>query len=572
MSKNYNTDTEKEKLLAEIERLKKELKKKKKYGLVWEDKPEDVVELCKTKLPILKEVKSKEIITDKNKPVNLLIEGDNFHALSVLNYTHAGEIDVIYIDPPYNTGNKSWTYNNDYVEKDDSFRHSKWLSFISKRLILSKYLLKNDGVIIVTIDDYEIGPLRLLMDNIFGDNNRLGLITIMHNPRGRSDDLFFATSHEYALIYGRNATITQTYKLRLTEEQAEDFPFEDEISRYRLLLLKRTGSNSTPKERPNLYYPIYFNPKTKEISIVRKKGFVEILPIDRAKEKRVWRWGKETLMERASTEIIIQGEDDEYTVYTKDRIKEGRKPKTVWVDPKYDASSHGTILLQNILGVRKSFDYPKSIYAVKDILEITLREKPYATVLDFFAGSGTTGHSLLMLNTEDNGNRKFILNTNNESNNSNNYRIAEDICYPRIQKVIKGYKISRSDQISGLGGNLKYYKTDFVDGEPTDKNMIKLTKEATEMLCIKEGTFELVSEQKDIKIFKNGSHYTGIIFDQLAIPKFKKAIKGIKAKFSVYIFSLSDETFDEEFSDIKQNIKLSPIPEAILRVYRRIFR
>lgn len=558
---------EKEKLLAEIERLKKELKKRKKYGLVWEEKPEEVVEICKEKLPILKEVKGKEIMTDPDKPVNLLIEGDNYHALSVLNYTHEKKIDVIYIDPPYNTGNKTWQYNNNYVEKDDAFRHSKWLSFVSKRLILSRKLLKDDGIIIVTIDDYEIGALRLLMDEIFGENNRLGLVTIMHNPRGRSDDLFFATSHEYALIYGRNATKTETFKLRLTEEQAEDFPYEDEISRYRLLPLKRTGSNSTPKERPNLFYPIYFDPKTSDLNIEQKSGFKKILPLDADGGKRVWRWGKETFMERATTEIVVKGEEDSYVVYAKDRIKGGRKPKTVWIDPKYDASSHGTMLLLRILGIRKSFEYPKSLYAVKDILEVSALGKKNAIILDFFAGSGTTGHAVLQLNNEDGGKRRFVLCTNNEDNNGTGLKIAEDICYPRIKNVILGYS-----NVSGLGGNLKYFKTDFVDAEPIDKNKKKLTEQATEMLCIREGTFELVLEQKKFKIFKSNSHYTGIIFDQLAISDFKRAIKDINGKFSVYVFSLGDESFDDEFRDVKQKVQLSPIPEAILRVYRRIFK
>ena len=161
----------KEKLLAEIERLKKELKKKKKYGLVWEDKPEDVVEMCKEKLPVLKEVKSKEIITDKNKPVNLLIEGDNYHALSVLNYTHKGKIDVVYIDPPYNTGNKDFKYNDSFVDKEDSFRHSKWLAFISKRLRLAKSLLSKDGVIFISIGEDEVAQLKLLCNEVFGEKN-----------------------------------------------------------------------------------------------------------------------------------------------------------------------------------------------------------------------------------------------------------------------------------------------------------------------------------------------------------------------------------------------------------------
>jgi adenine-specific DNA-methyltransferase len=197
-----------------------------------------------------------------------------------------------------------------------------------------------------------------------------------------------------------------------------------------------------------------------------------------------------------------------------------------------------------------------------------------AIVLDFFAGSGTTGHAVLDLNKEDGGNRKFILCTNNEDNNGNGDRIAEDICYPRVKKVVEGYLDAASKKkVTGLGGNLKYFKTDFVEyDEPTDRNKIKLTEQATEMLCIREETFELVLDKKDFKIFKNTNHYTGIIFDQIAIPAFKKAIKDIKGKFSVYVFSLGDETFDDEFSDVKQRVQLSPIPEAILRVYRRIFR
>lgn len=148
-STKYYNEYSKEELIEEI----KKLRKRKKYGLVWEDKKEEVVEMCKNKLPVLKEVKNKEIITDRDKPVNLLIEGDNYHALSVLNYTHAKKIDVIYIDPPYNTGARDWKYNNNYVDINDAWRHSKWLSMMKHRLELSKKLLKEDGVFICTIDE-----------------------------------------------------------------------------------------------------------------------------------------------------------------------------------------------------------------------------------------------------------------------------------------------------------------------------------------------------------------------------------------------------------------------------------
>ena len=191
----------KEKLLAEIERLKKELKKKKKYGLIWEDKPEDVVEMCKEKLPVLKEVKSKEIITDKNKPMNLLIEGDNYHALSVLNYTHKGKIDVIYIDPPYNTGNKDFIYNDHYVDREDSYRHSKWLSFMEKRLKLAKMLLSKEGVIFISIDDNEQAQLRLLCDSIFGEKNFVGEIIRKTKSMTGDQGAGFNLQHQILNIY-----------------------------------------------------------------------------------------------------------------------------------------------------------------------------------------------------------------------------------------------------------------------------------------------------------------------------------------------------------------------------------
>ena len=186
----------KEKLLTEVERLKKELKKKKKYGLVWEDKPEDVVKMCKEKLPVLKEVKSKEIITDKNKPMNLLIEGDNYHALSVLNYTHKGKIDVIYIDPPYNTGAKDWKYNNNYVDVNNQWRHSKWISFMNNRLKLCKTLLTKTGVLVCTIDDNEQENLGLLLKELF-PNREITCVTIVHNPRGVQGTNFNGPSRNF---------------------------------------------------------------------------------------------------------------------------------------------------------------------------------------------------------------------------------------------------------------------------------------------------------------------------------------------------------------------------------------
>jgi len=475
-----NKQPEIEKLKAEIERLKKELKKRKKYGLVWEDKPEDVAVMCKEKLPVLKEVKNKEIITDKEKPVNLLIEGDNYHALSVLNYTHAKKVDVIYIDPTYNTGSKDFKYNDRYVDTEDSYRHSKWLSFMEKRLRLAKNLLKNTGAIFIQIDDNEIAQLRLLCDEIFGPHNfRNTLVWAYRTGGSPSKKDVFGRKHDYILLYSRS----DKYFFNKLKEK---------------IYYQKNFFGAKKDENGNYY------------ALVNLRD-------------------------------VIEGEIELF--------KDNKFYKKINVKPVLNLSSERI----------ENFPTQKPIGLIKFLLEIMSDKN--SIICDFFAGTGTTGEAVLELNKEDGGERKFILCTDNENN------IATNICYPRIKKAILGDK-----KKAALGGNLKYFKTDFVDAEPTDKNKIKLTKQATEMLCVKEGTFELIQDKGSFKIFKNSKHYTGIIFDQSAIPEFKEVIKDIKGRFSVYIFSLGDETFDEEFADVKQKVKLSPIPEVILRVYRRIFK
>jgi adenine-specific DNA-methyltransferase len=573
MAKKDYSNWSKEELVKEVEKKDKLLKRK--YGLVWEDKPEEVVEMCKEKLPVLKEVKNKEIITDKNKPVNLLIEGDNYHVLSVLNYTHAGKVDVIYIDPPYNTGSSKWIYNNKYIDSEDAFRHSKWLSFMSKRLQLARNLLKDSGVIIVTIDDYEIHSLGLLMDEIFGENNRMSILVIESNPRGRTSNAFFATSHEYYLFYGRNASKCKIEEQPLNEEQSAAFKYKDEISYYRLLPLRKSGAASRRNDRPKQFYPIYVNKNNLKLSLVKlSKAWIKVLPIDESGEERVWKLGKENCGKYIkSGDIIAKKGGSGFRFFQKDRIKLGRKPKTVWIDPKYDASAHGTNLIAEILGKRNAFDYPKSLYAVIDSLRTIIRKNKNALALDFFAGSGTTGHAILELNKEDGGNRKFILCTNNENNNGNSYKIAEDICYPRVKKVIEGYKNLRGEKVKGLGGNLKYLKTDFIDAESTDRNKRKLVDKSTEMLCLKEDCFDELVRGYDFKTFVNnqGKHL-GIIYSDDGIEPFKKKVKKLKKKFVVYVFSLDESAREEEFEDVAKWVELKPIPAVILNVYKKIFK
>jgi len=547
------------------EELIKTIQNFKNYGLVWEDKPEDVVEQCKTVLPVLKEVKHKEIIKDKSSHANILIEGDNYHALSVLNYTHAGKIDVIYIDPPYNTGARDWKYNNDYVDSEDGFRHSKWINMMEKRLNLARNLLTRKGLIAIAVDHNELFNLGLLCDQIFGENNRLAIITIVHKAEGRQFVKGFNPTCEYTLFYAKDKTKCTINMVPLDPNVQASFDLVDEHGKYRLENYIRLGGGSASLRinNPSAWYPVYVSKNCKIISLEKKPGMIIVYPITKKGEERTWNTSRETFRTNLEDgKIIAQNENGRISILRK--YHEKQSIKTHWVKPQYNATRYGTQLLQDILGPN-AFDYPKSLYAVEDILKITT--KLDSSVLDFFAGSGTTGHAVLELNKADHGDRKFILCTNNENN------IAVGVCYPRIKKVIEGYKNLKGEKIDGLGSNLKYFQTAFVDyNEPTDKNKIKLTEQATEMLCVKEETFEKILSQKNFKIFKNNNHYTGIIFDQAAIINFKKAIKDIKGKFSVYIFSLGDETFDDEFEDVKQEIQLSPIPEAILKVYRRIFK
>ncbi|MCB9798569.1 site-specific DNA-methyltransferase [Candidatus Nomurabacteria bacterium] len=592
--KNYK-NMNKEELLELVE----QLQSRKKYGLVWEDKPEDVVEKCKEHLPVLEEVAERTLEKDENGVTNLLIEGDNYHALSVLNYTHAGKVDVIYIDPPYNTGNNSWRYNNDYVDSDDPYRHSKWLSMMAKRIEASKNLLKEDGVLFLTIDDYEIFQIGLLLDEIFGEENRMGIVAIEINPRGRTTNKNFATSHEYILMYGRSSK-SKVFDLPLTDEQKKNFGLEDETSNYRLLPFRRSGGLSVPKDRPNSEFFIAFEPKHKKIVgvggsrigsykdqyktdtvfVYGKKGSIEecsiedfrksypninmIMPIDSNGKRRVWRWSdrEKILRNAAEGEFVVKKVKGSYSVYLKDRTKSGRKPKTIWVDSLYDASSHGTNMLKNLFGGEKVFDYPKSLYAVIDTLKVSKAQKnKKVTILDFFAGSGTTAHAVLELNKQDGGNRQFILCTNNENG------IAEEVTYPRVENVIEGYA-----DVEGIPANLRYFKTTFVkQSEVSDDTRRELVKKSTEMICVKEGTYKKIYDNKKYKVYKNNDHLTGILFDLDSVKEFKEKVDAKDMPAHLYIFSLSHDTFEDDFADLSVDHTLCPIPESILEVYRKLF-
>ncbi|PIN76228.1 hypothetical protein COV18_00315 [Candidatus Woesearchaeota archaeon CG10_big_fil_rev_8_21_14_0_10_37_12] len=570
MAKKDYDNWSKTELVKEI----KKLEKRKKYGIVWEDKPERVATLCKEKLPILEEDIKKEIKTDDKKPVNILIEGDNYHALSVLNYTHKGKVDVIYIDPPYNTGNKDFVYNDRFVDGEDSFRHSKWLSFMEKRLKLAKNLLKYSGVIFISIDDNEFANLKLLCDDIFGIDKFISVFVWKRRSGANDPKNLVSTDHEYILCYKKSDRAT----LKGIKKDLSNYKNPDNDPRGPWTSGDLT-CGKTKDERPNLFYDI-LDPITKKIY--------------KANQNRVWRFEqKRMLNEIKEGKVLFPKKENgmpQYKRFAKD-LRSNFKPLSTWIeasiisakDISSDEEEHDIRIMQSDLNQsatkelrelmgKQIFNYPKPKKLIKELVKHSADDK--SIILDFMAGSGTTGHAVLELNKEDKGNRKFILCTNNESNNGNGHKIATDICYPRVKKVIDNIeKESKGKLVSNRPGGLKYFKTDFIDAEPTDKNKRKMVAKSTEMLCLKEECFEEVKKGTDFKIFKNSQDkHLGIIYDDDGIEPFKKEVKKLNKQFVVYVFSLDESAREEEFEDMNGNVELRPIPAVILNVYKRIFK
>lgn len=570
MTKKINYDNwSKEELIKELRRIKET-----KFGLVWHrDLPEEKIdilinpdahtpnemfpnEMAGKPFPILKETKNKAINEDKAKLVNLLIEGDNYHSLAVLNFTHQEAIDLIYIDPPYNRGAKGgndFRYNDKFVDSEDPFRHSKWLSFMEKRLKLAKKLLKPSGAIFISIDNTEQAALRLLCDEIFGNKNFVGVLIWRKKEGGGQADAYFVTEHEYILVYAKS----EAFKWKDEEIPVNEAQFnkKDDDGKFTAVKLAKWGNTARRIDRPKMYFPIKA-PDGKNVFPTAPDG-----------GDGRWRVGKKRMdMLLAKNLIFWQEKNGKWIPYEKiyfdgEDIKK-IKERSILFD--LATTADGTNELTEVFGKKDIFENPKPTELIKFFLRYGADSN--AIVLDFFAGSGTTGQAVLGLNKEDDGTRQFILCTNDEN------QICTEVCYPRLQKVIKGYKNAKKENIAGLGGNLKYYVCDFVEAEPTDRNKRKLVSESTEMLCIRENAFELIQDENDFKIFKNSDRYLGIVFYEEAIHDFKQAIKKIEGHFNTYVFSLGDDPHEKQFADVKHKVTLCAIPEVILKVYREIFK
>ncbi len=541
------------------------LRTQKKYGLVWEDKTENVEKRLLEDLPVLTEVKERAIISETpDSPNHILIEGDNLEALTALAYTHGEKIDIIYIDPPYNTGNKDFVYNDHYVDKEDSYRHSKWLSFMNKRLKIAKQLLSNKGVIFISIDDNEQAQLKMLCDEIFGNLDFVA--TIPWRKRTAKSDVphFLSQDYEWVLCYAKTNYEAGVKKETRKYFETPDFPGK-------LWRIHDLTKQTTAEERPNSFFTI-INPKNDDE-----------YPASR---NRTWAITKDTFDYYYSiNRIVFPGDYDFLKIdrpvlrYWKDEDDKKLGERAGFVS----VSSHiaefvgmtqdGTKNVTEIFG-EKAFGFPKPLSLIYYFLKISNPHDKNSTILDFFAGSGTTLHATMQLNSEDGGHRKCILVTNNENN------ICENVTYERNKRVISGYVTPKGKEVEGLkANNLRYYKTSFVSQERTNENMRKLVSLATDMLCIRNDVYtekpfagNAISSEF-VRYFEDDKTQMLVVYHEEAIPMIVELMETVperKDKIKVYVFSPNRYAYNDEFEDVEDRVMLCALPDAIYETYKRV--
>ena len=649
-------NTEKEQAyLDRIAELEKELKrtyhkiKKDTYGLHWLDVPEVFEDDVENKLPILKEVKDKAIVNDDSKPTHILIEGDNYHALTCLNYTHKGKIDLIYIDPPYNTGKDGFRYKDkrilkefpdgSEVPKDHPLRHSYWLSFMFKRLELANKLLKDEGVIFISINEEEHSQLKLLCDQIFMTSNYLTSFTIKvrHEDRILKGDKDFHETTEQLLLY-RKSNNFKTIK-RIQDNTS--------ISKYVYMIKELT-------DKPEM---IKFGNKTAEIFKPHEYEIIKTeASIDNFQKVNIRGSIKEGNSSGRFHMKYLEERNDHYNyLYKVPNIGDDKYEYRYFLTRKSEDYLNGfyfqgvpqsredvkEVPYPNYLDFEEAFNNvgyeggvtfrngKKPVDFLKFIINIGSKNKD-ALILDFFAGSGSTGQAVLEQNYLDHGNRQVILCTNDESN------IASEVTYPRLQNIINGYKqtknqkeilfelilnpeeltnnskilkgrhqiynnkdferyddikeevrkgtytiygeVKKSNNINGLGNSLKYYKTEFVGDHnilgANDTDKTELAHHTGEMLAIAENTlYEMEEYHTDFyQFFQNENHYTAVYFREelVQFEEFREKVMTLEKPVAVYVFSWGENEFADQFDD-RDDIEVKPIPRPILEVYKTIY-
>ena len=556
---------------------------------------------------------------------HMLIEADNYHALQLLVYLYGGKVDCIYIDPPYNTGAKDWKYNNDYVDSADAYRHSKWLTFMEHRLRLAQQLLNpKESVLIVAIDEKEYLRLGLLLEQMFAGND-IQMVTLVMNAKGAVREGKFSRVEEYLFIVTIGNARVHPIQYNMLDTTSADI--SDEPKDVEWLGFRRRERTSIRAARPNQFYPIFVNNETGIIteigdrinldvprdSVVVPEGCTALWPLKPDGTEMLWgltpdvarknlkkgyirvnNWNKET---RKGTVQYLQGgviegiESGKIEIvgYRHDSSIEAKykvgantiSPKRVWNVPAHNAENYGTKLVYNILGEGR-FDFPKSIYAVKDIITFFVKENPNALILDFFAGSGTTMHAVNLLNAEDSGNRRCIMVTNNEVSNElseQGYRqgdeeweklgIARYVTWPRTACSIKGKDIngkplkgsylgSNIPMADGFKSNAIFFKLGFLD--KTEVAFGRNLKELIPLLWMKANAIGECPNMEfdttpDMIILPENK--MAILVEEDAYPKFKDEISNGDIE-TAFIITDSEDGYREMTSrlNVKQTYQL----------------
>ena len=512
--------------------------REKKYGLLWEEHSEEVDEMLAENIPILTADPGRRLCKDENLPWNFIIEGDNLQALYLLEKTHKGKVDCIYIDPPYNKGNKDWKYNNDYVDENDAYRHSKWLSMMKERLLVAKHLLNpEDSVLIVTIDEKEYAHLACLLEELF-PNERIQMVSTVISSNGSVRKSQCTRVDEYIFMVEIGNSYVQ--RLNLSDDWRMN-PEDNRSLHLRWATLMRTGSGPTKRSMSKtLFFPIFISEDGKRIidvgepvplemdrHEVKRDDCIAVWPIHQDGTEGCWNCKPEKLKELVKDGYVklgrFNGERTSVNYLPKNAIQkikdgiftidgyaddgsvissnENRSilPTTQWKIGSHDATVFGSNLLKEILLDRK-FPFPKSLYAVKDVISFFVKNKPNAIVVDFFAGSGTTMHAINLLNAEDGGKRTCIMVTNNElsaeeeqdfikrgitkgSQQWEERGIAQYITWPRTVCSINGCDISGNPLNGTYGVEIETYKADEdsvvlskATGKPTKTKVYKKEK------------------------------------------------------------------------------------------------
>ena len=587
------------------------LNEKKVYGLVWENHEETVEEQLREQLPVFREVSERRILSDDaDAPNHIIIEAENLHALVALTYTHASMIDVMYLDPPYNTGNKDFIYNDSYIDSEDGYRHSKWLSFMDKRLKIAKTLLSDKGVIFISIDDNEQANLKILCDNIFGYQNFVGCVSWQRTYSIRNDSKGIPAEVEYLLVYSKNAD-WQPRQLARTEDMDSSYknPDGDRCS-------WMSGSPVAPgaATHQGMVYAIqhpftgeFFYPssrscwrydqqqmleymrgwcdyKLEDLHDEEKRAKVCGVSVNdiRKEVKAIVLCNQLEIPSTRATEVLKKGPWPRF-YFTKNGY--GGIRRKVYIDSvggriatnywPYSETGHTDEAKKELIKIfgDAPFDTPKPTRLIERVLRLSSSKN--STILDFFAGSGTTMHAAMQLNAEDGGHRQCILVTNNENG------ICENVTYERNKRVIQGYTTPKGDLVDGLtGNNLRYYKADFISREPSSKNKRELVKAATDLLCIKENLYEEAkitcngkTLRKDCaRRFADGEKEMIVIYEPAVIKYLVEELEtwDKNEPIKIYVFSEGRYAFDDDFKSVIDKVTLCALPDAIYQAYRRV--